>query len=191
MPRARKKNSNAATCRVKLIAGQWRGRNLSFPDAVGLRPTGNRIRETLFNWLMPLLPGSRCLDAFAGSGALGFEALSRGARVCVMAEVNTEALKALRLNAQTLNATGATIVADSALNVLAHEREAFDGVFIDPPFAEALWEPVFEALEGRLSPDAWVYVEAPKDRALAVPSGWQLHRTKTSGEVTFALYRVP
>ncbi len=176
---------------MKLIAGQWRGRNLSFPDAVGLRPTGNRIRETLFNWLMPLLPGCRCLDAFAGSGALGFEALSRGASTCVMAEVNNEALKALRLNAQTLNATGATIVADSALNVLAREGEVFDGVFIDPPFAEALWEPVFKALEGRLSPDAWVYVETPKTRALAVPSGWQLHRTKTSGDVTFTLYRVP
>ena len=193
-PKARKPqaNSQVGATNVKIIAGQWRGRVLRFPEVDGLRPTGNRIRETAFNWLMPVVHGSRCLDAFSGSGALGFEALSRGAASAVMLEPNRTANQHLQDNASLLGASQCKIFGTKAEQWLAiPATEQFDIVFIDPPFALDLWPDVLNKLEdnGWLSADAWVYIETPKGYALSTPSNWQLHRSKQAGQVTFALYR--
>lgn len=157
----------------------------------GLRPTGDRIRETLFNWLAPILPGSRCLDLFAGSGILGFEALSRGASHCCLIERNPIAARQLRINADHLKAEHAVIGQTSALEFLAQPASAtYDVVFIDPPFADNLWELVMRSLNnGWLRQDAFIYVEAPTDLALPQPHGWQIYREKRSGQVCYRLYR--
>lgn len=177
---------------VKIIAGQWRGRVLSFPEVDGLRPTGSRIRETLFNWLMPVLPGSRCLDAFSGSGALGFEALSRGAASTVMLEPDRNANQHLHDNANLLGANNLKVFGARAEQWLAiPATEPFDIVFIDPPFSLDLWPDVLTKLEqnGWLSTNAWIYIETPKSYTLQTPAHWQLHRSKQAGQVTFALYQ--
>ncbi len=132
-PRALVKRDN----RVRIIGGRWRGRKLRFPDGDGLRPTGDRIRETLFNWLMPALPAARCLDLFAGSGALGFEALSRGAASCMLVERNPQAVKCLQDAKLLLEADTAAIIAADSAHWLSTATGVFDIVFIDPPFADA------------------------------------------------------
>lgn len=195
MPHPIKKKTNAgkkSDASVKIIAGQWRGRVLRFPEIDGLRPTGNRIRETLFNWLMPNLPGARALDAFSGSGALGFEALSREASEVVMLEPNPQAYKALQDNAQLLAAPNCKIFGTKAeqwLQITA--TQTFDVVFIDPPFALDLWPNVIDKLEnnGWLATEAWIYIETPKGYNLQTPPHWHLHRCKQAGNVTFALYQ--
>ena len=148
---------------MRIIAGQWRGRKLSFPDAQGLRPTPNRVRETLFNWLAPLVPGSRCLDLFAGSGALGFEAASRGAAHVVMVDHNPDIVRMLRRNQQLLCADAIAIVQQEAEIYLAGRRsEQFDLVFLDPPFRDSsLLENSMRRLagSGRLKADARIYLE--------------------------------
>lgn len=177
---------------VRIIAGQWRGRVLPFPSIEGLRPTGNRIRETLFNWLMPVLPGSQCLDAFSGSGALGFEALSRGASAVTLLEPNALANQQLHANAAQLQAQNCSIYGSRAEQWLAAPAHtAFNVVFIDPPFALDLWPDVLGKLEtnGWLASAAWVYIETPKNYPLSVPAHWQNHRSKQAGNVTFALYQ--
>ena len=186
------KNPTTGKASVKIIAGQWRGRVLRFPEVDGLRPTGNRIRETLFNWLTPILPGSCCLDAFSGSGALGFEALSREAKQVVMLEPNVSAIKHLQANAQLLAAEGCSIYASRAEQWLATPaQQRFDVVFIDPPFALELWADVLAKLETHhwLADGAHIYIETPKGYPLVVPAHWHLHRTKDAGNVTFALYQ--
>ena len=121
---------------VRIIAGQWRGRKLSFPDVTGLRPTSDRIRETVFNWLATSLPGASCLDLFAGSGALGFEAASRGATRVVMVDRNRDVVRALRDNRQRLSASMIKIVQQDAENYLSAADGQFDVVFLDPPGTE-------------------------------------------------------
>lgn len=178
--------------KLRIIGGRWRGRLLPFPDVDGLRPTGSRIRETLFNWLMPVLPGSRCLDLFAGSGALGFEALSRGAAAVTLVEMNRTAHKQLRANCLSLGCDNASIVSGSALEFLkAPPPEPFDLVFIDPPFAQDLWAQVVAGLShsGWLAEDAFIYLEMPKGKAMPLPANWQLHRQKQAGQVSYCLYR--
>lgn len=163
---------------------------LSFPTVEGLRPTGDRIRETLFNWLAPILPGSRCLDLFAGSGILGFEALSRGAAHCSLVELSPAATRQLRVNADQLQADGAAIHSISALEFLAKPASPFDVVFIDPPFAADLWQPVMASLErGWLADGALIYVECPSDLAFNPPATWHAHREKRAGKVCYRLYR--
>ncbi len=177
---------------VKIIAGQWRGRVLRFPEVDGLRPTGNRIRETLFNWLAPALPGSRCLDAFSGSGALGFEALSRGATHITMLEPDRTANQHLHNNMRLLEASGCKIFGVCAEQWLAIPApEQFDIVFIDPPFTLDLWPDVLAKLEqnGWLAANAYIYIETPKHYILHTPARWQLHRSKQAGQVTFSLYQ--
>jgi len=191
-PRPPKKAAAAVgTHKLRIIGGRWRSRSLAFPAVEGLRPTGDRIRETLFNWLMPELPGSRCLDLFAGSGILGFEALSRGAEHCTLVELNPAALRQLEANAAMLGATDAHIVASNALEYLkSRPAEAFDLVFIDPPFAADLWLPVMELLTGGwLRSGALVYVEIPHETVLPLSAAWQLHRQKRAGQVSYSLYR--
>ena len=179
---------------VRIIAGQWRGRKLSFPDAQGLRPTPDRVRETLFNWLAPLVPGSRCLDLFAGSGALGFEAASRGAAGVVMVDHNPDIVRMLRRNQQLLCADAIEIVQQEAEIYLAGRRsEQFDLVFLDPPFQESsLLENSMRRLagSGRLKADARIYLEMQaKSSEPSVPACWAAEKQKMAGQVAYRLYR--
>ena len=176
---------------LRLIGGRLRGRRLPILDQPGLRPTGDRIRETLFNWLAPIIAGSRCLDAFSGSGALGFEALSRGAEQVVMLERNARIARQLNANARLLSAEGLDIQQTDSLRWLASTAPTpFDIIFLDPPFAEHLLPAVLEQLSSRawLSPAARVYVETDAREPLPeLPRGWEWLREKTAGQVRFGL----
>ncbi|HEY0502606.1 MAG TPA: 16S rRNA (guanine(966)-N(2))-methyltransferase RsmD [Lysobacter sp.] len=177
--------------KVRLIAGRWRGTRLGVPDLPGLRPTSDRVRETLFNWLMPVLPGARVLDLFAGSGALGLEALSRGAESAVLVERDATLAAALRATVARLpGGEAASIVQADALAWLATQPAgAYDLAFVDPPFAAGLWEAVLPRISACLKPDGWLYVEAPHEADVALPPEWRLHREGRTREVRFALYR--
>lgn len=181
----------AARNRVRLIGGAWRRRLLEFPSRPGLRPTPDRVRETVFNWLAPVLPGAACLDLFAGSGAFGFEALSRGAARAVLVERDPEAVAALRANALRLGAAAAEIVAGDALAYLDGPVEQFDVVFVDPPYASGLLAPCLASLAGHgwLKEGGWVYLEARDGEPPRLPAGWQLTRSKTAGQVGYHLAR--
>lgn len=180
----------AAVGTVRIIGGRWRGTKLAVPDSPGLRPSSDRVRETLFNWLMPALPGARVLDLFAGTGALGLEALSRGAAHATLVERDPALAQALREAVLRL-AAPAEVHARDALGWLAGGEDRFDLVFLDPPFAEGLWEPALAGLDRRLAPDAWIYLESPAGSVPVVPAGWAMHREGRTREVRFALYRAP
>ena len=171
--------------KVRIIAGKWRSRILRFPDSSSLRPTPDRVRETLFNWLGQRLDGLACLDLFAGSGALGFEALSRGASRVVMVEAGREAARSLGDNARALGAEGLDIVSGDALGYLARATESFDVVFVDPPYASDLAARALALLPGRLRPDARVYVESAQAVKPAAP--WRVLREDRAGAVRYAL----
>jgi len=177
--------------KVRLIGGRWRGTRLSVPDAPGLRPTSDRVRETLFNWLMPMLSGARVLDLFAGSGALGLEALSRGAAEAVLVERDPALAAALRETVARLQGgDAATVVQGDALAWLASRSpQDFDLAFVDPPFGAGLWDEVLPRLLPRLAADAWLYLETPQDTAPELPPDWALHREGRTREVRYALYR--
>jgi 16S rRNA (guanine966-N2)-methyltransferase len=154
---------STTTNRLRINAGEWRSRVITFPDADGLRPTGDRVRQTLFNWLGQTLHGKVCLDAFAGSGALGFEAASRGAAHVHMCETQAVALKALRANAETLQATQCEIHAQDVITWLASSqghKQQFDIAFCDPPFAANLHVPFLRAIASHMKDDGMIYVEA-------------------------------
>ena len=187
MPNARRKQGGNS---VRIIGGVWRSRVLRFPDATGLRPSPDRVRETLFNWLGQDLTGLACLDLFAGSGALGFEAASRGARSVVMTEDDRAAAAALRANAVLLDAKSWRLAAGDALEFLrlhraGHPGGLFDVVFLDPPFGTDLLARVMPLLPQVLAPGARVYVES--DEALKVPEGWELLRQGKAGVVHYHL----
>jgi 16S rRNA (guanine966-N2)-methyltransferase len=171
--------------RVRIIAGAWRSRLIRFPPAAQLRPTPDRVRETLFNWLGQRLDGLACLDLFAGSGALGFEALSRGARRVVMVERDRAVAEALRANARELEASGAEVFEGDAMRYLDRMSEDFDVVFLDPPFASDLAARALERLAGRLHAGARVYVESAKP--VELPSQWSTLREDRAGAVRYAL----
>lgn len=193
-PKGSNPRASRATQPLRIIGGQWRGRKLSFPAIEGLRPTGDRVRETLFNWLAPFLPGARCLDLYAGSGALGLEALSRGADYSLMLEKDSVAAKQLRTNLAQLDCERGQVQTEDSLVWLSRGPEGapFDVVFIDPPFERQLWQASIDRLEqeGWLAPEAAVYVESGREMALTVPEHWRLHRDKTSGQVRYRLYFV-
>lgn len=178
---------------MRIIAGQWRGRKLTFPDGHGLRPTSDRIRETLFNWLAPAFPGVRCLDLFAGSGALGFEAASRGAAQVIMVEKNPVAVQMLIENKQRLAAEAVEIVLGDALQYLAGINGSFDVVFLDPPFNDPqLRDSAVQMLvrSGCLRLGSYIYLETPKQAPEpVVPADWTPAKCKTAGQVTYRLYR--
>jgi len=184
--------STKGSNQLRIIGGLWRGRKLSFPDADGLRPTGDRIRETLFNWLAPDIQGAHCLDLFAGSGALGLEALSRGAASSLLLEKHAAAAQQLKNNLHLLQADNGRVEQVDSLQWLAQQQapQPFDIIFIDPPFALDLWEAIATALETGhwLSDVAIIYLEAPRDAQLQLPANWQLHRDKQAGQVSFRLY---
>lgn len=181
---------------LRIIGGEWRSRRLTFPDQDGLRPTGERLRETLFNWLMNDLYGARCLDLFAGSGALGLEALSRGARDCAFVEYSTIAAKQLKANLDTLGCTNGHVHESDAIHYLSERnsgdsKEPFDVVFLDPPFAKNLWQPALDQLNsGLLSERAMVYIESPANTPMTVPDQWSLYRSKKVGDIQAKLYEV-
>ncbi|TNH09437.1 16S rRNA (guanine(966)-N(2))-methyltransferase RsmD [Testudinibacter sp. TR-2022] len=179
---------------VRIIAGRWRGRKLPVLSHQGLRPTTDRIKETLFNWLMPYIVGARCLDCFAGSGSLGFEALSRQASAVQFFEQDKSAVKQLQQNLQRLESQRGLITQGDTLQLLAqgNSQLPFDIVFLDPPFQQQLIEPTIERLQnnGWLAAGALVYVETEKQLAtLKVPVTWRLLKQKIGGEVCFRLYQ--
>ena len=175
---------------VRIIAGSLRGSKLPVPHRPGLRPTSDRVRETLFNWLQHALPGARVLDLFAGTGALGFEAASRGAGEVVMVERDPELARSLREQAVRLRADRVSVVADDALAWLGRPPgEGFDVVFLDPPFSASLWEPAAAALVPWLASGALIYVECPGNVSPSLPPGWRLHRQGQTRDVSYALYR--
>lgn len=180
--------------RVRIIGGDWRSRVLQFPDAPGLRPTPDRVRETLFNWLQLRIHGAHCLDLFAGSGALGFEALSRGAASATALESAAVVAAALRHNAGLLGSDRLQIVQQDALRWLDKPAtQQFDIVFVDPPFADNSHARCCELLQqhGWLAPGALVYLEAGSSLlALALPPAWQLTRHKQAGDVHYGLAEV-
>ena len=177
---------------LRIIGGRWRGRRVRFPPVKGLRPTPDRVRETLFNWLQPVVTGSRCLDLFAGSGALGLEALSRGATRVLFIDRDPGVLGQLGATLSTLGAAGAELRLADAARFLQSPAEMFDIVFLDPPFADDSWSAVCAELEARgwLAPDAFIYIERPaREGPPALPAGWSLHRTGRAGEVGYHLAR--
>jgi 16S rRNA (guanine966-N2)-methyltransferase len=175
---------------LRIIAGQWRGRRFRFPP-LEIRPTPDRVRETLFNWLQPRIQGAHCLDLFAGSGALGLEALSRGAASVLFVEQQRSAVIALERLLQEWRAAGAAVRCESALRYLQGEpSQRFDLVFLDPPYALDLLSKSAMALQQRwLRPDARIYLEhARRSAAPALPACWRELRAGTAGEVRYHLY---
>jgi 16S rRNA (guanine966-N2)-methyltransferase len=177
--------------KVRIIAGRWRGTRLPVPDRPGLRPTTDRVRETLFNWLQPMLPGARVLDLFAGSGALGLEAVSRGAARATLVERDGELARGLQALADRLEggAAVAVVQADALAWVHGQPDSAFDLAFVDPPFDANLWGGVLPALAPKLAADAWLYVESPLEGTPSLPPDWALHREGRTRDVRYALYR--
>ena len=180
-----------AAGRIRIIGGGLRNSRLEVPDLPGLRPTPERVRETLFNWLAPVIAGAQCLDLCAGTGALGIEALSRGAAGVRFVECDARAVQALRDNLARLKAGGGQVTMVDASIFLQGKAQPQDLVFLDPPFALELWPALARQLEqgGWLAPRAWIYVESPRGMVPALPPGWLLHREGEAGEVRFALYR--
>lgn len=180
---------------IRIIAGKWRGRRLPVLDVDGLRPTTDRVRETLFNWLMHDVAGSRCLDVFAGSGALGFESLSRGAQEVHFFESNSAAAKNIDSNVELLQsdlqASNAKVINGDALKLLAGiAADPFDIVFLDPPFKADVIQQCVDLLEsnGWLSETSLIYLEYDKQRDFVLPSHWKLYREGTTVQSRYQLY---
>ncbi|RLR17926.1 16S rRNA (guanine(966)-N(2))-methyltransferase RsmD [Sodalis-like symbiont of Bactericera trigonica] len=172
-----KNNTARSAGQIRIIGGRWRGRKLPVPDSPGLRPTTDRVRETLFNWLAPpVIQGARCLDCFAGSGALGLEALSRAAASVTLLEQDHGVSAQLARNLLVLQAQQAEVITTDSLRWLAQPGAVFDVVFIDPPFRHGMITATVTALEQhrRLADDAWIYIET--------------HRGKIAGQVSYWLY---
>ncbi len=199
-PRApRHRDGQHSANRLRIIGGRWRSTPLHFPEIAAIRPTPDRVRETLFNWLQQDVVNARCLDLFAGSGALGLEALSRGARHTVFVDQHPQVARYLRDTLARLNCTDAEAHTTDALGYLLQNQQPFDLVFLDPPFAAAESSPLLQqllaALEARhLNAHAWIYLECPA--TLGTPSSWpywpaqwQLHRSKQAGQVGYHLAR--
>ena len=177
---------------LRIIGGQWRSRQFDFPMAHGLRPTPNRVRETLFNWLAPYVEGAKVLDVFAGSGALFLEALSRGAGSALALDLNSAAINSLRGHLLTLRCdNGQLLQTDARRHLEQQPATPFDLVFLDPPFSQGLLLPACTLLEekGWLAADAWVYTESENPpSSLGLPGNWRLHREQKAGQVYYALW---
>jgi 16S rRNA (guanine966-N2)-methyltransferase len=182
----------AGSARVlRIIGGRWRGRKLRFPASAEIRPTPDRVRETLFNWLAAAPEGAACLDLFAGSGALGLEALSRGAAHVTFVEQGAAAARELRTRLTEWQAAGARVVRTDALRYLSGAAQPFDIVFLDPPFDSQLLERAATLLASQpwLQPGALIYVECAARTGLpSLPPSWRLLRAKRAGEVGYHLF---
>ncbi|MBL4869210.1 MAG: 16S rRNA (guanine(966)-N(2))-methyltransferase RsmD [Pseudomonadales bacterium] len=184
--------------RLRIIGGEWRGRRIEFAAVDGLRPTGDRIRETLFNWLMAVTPGAHCLDLFAGSGALSFEALSRGAESVTLIDQSAKVTNAIKTQLNLLNCNNAKIINQNGLKWLEQQPadpQQFDIVFLDPPFHKNLLQQSLLLLEEKklLKPDAMIYIESEVELDTGLenipPPNWVLHRLKITGQVSYSLYK--
>ncbi|WP_166425375.1 16S rRNA (guanine(966)-N(2))-methyltransferase RsmD [Paraglaciecola sp. 20A4] len=188
------KKTQAANGAIRIISGQWRGRKLPVMDVQGLRPTTDRNKETLFNWLMAYTQNSRCLDAFAGSGGLGFEALSRYANHVTFIELDKKVAANLRSNLANLNvsAQSAEVICGDSLRYLAQLNDSFDLIFLDPPFHKNLLPRAIEQIQqqGLLNENGLIYIECETQSAqYLVPSNWRLLKQNQSSQVTANLYQ--
>jgi len=177
---------------LRIIGGIWRSRKIRFPDAPGLRPTPDRVRETLFNWLKQNLEGLRCLDLYAGSGALGFESASRGAVRVVQVDSGAQVCLALKQNCAVLDAQAVEVVQKDVARFLSGPSEAFDIVFLDPPFHKGSVAPACRLLEGGgwLSVNARIYIETERELILQdLPENWKILRETKTGQVACRLYQ--
>jgi len=190
----RKQSNKSQAGRLRIVAGNWRSRLLEIAHVEGLRPTSERIRETLFNWLAPRIQGARCLDLYAGTGALGLEALSRGAAIAVFVEVSRAGAQQLRRNIDLLNAGNAMVLQQDALEYLnSNPEEKFDIVFLDPPFAADLLDETCRLLVQKqlLAEAALIYLEQDRSKAEPeLPEGCQVLKNKTAGNVRYMLVQV-
>lgn len=197
-----KNNTNKGIGRLRIIGGEWRSRQLPVVDLPGLRPTTDRARETLFNWLQNDIPGAHCLDLFAGSGALGFEAASRGAASVTMLELQNNAMQVLASNKQLLGADkgdaqnragNIELIQRDGLSWLAnYQGKSFDVVFLDPPFDSDYLAKAIQLLDQQacLSENACIYLECANHQALPeLPATWALSREKKAGQVSYFLAR--
>lgn len=180
----------SSTGKIRIIGGEWRGRKLNVANQPGLRPTPDRVRETLFNWLAGSIGGARCLDLFAGTGALGFEALSRGARCAVMVEENKQLVRRLQTSRAALAAASAEIFQAEALAWLGEPRDPFDIVFLDPPFHQDYVKKACALLvnRGHLAPSAYVYTETERGVPSPAPGLKELKQAR-AGQVEYRLYQ--
>ena len=187
----RKQSAQSQAGRLRIVAGNWLSRLLDIDPVEGLRPTSQRIRETLFNWLGPRIHGARCLDLYAGTGALGLEALSRGAASAVFVETHRVAAQQLKKNVEMLKAGMTTVLHQDALEYLHSKPDRkFDIVFLDPPFAADLLDETCRLLEYKelLAEGALVYLEQDRSKAEPqLPDGWQVQKNKTAGNVRYML----
>lgn len=192
---------HAARGSVRIIAGAWRGRRVAVPagpkqESPGqsvVRPTPDRVRETLFNWLMPVLPGMHCLDLYAGTGILGLEALSRGAAEAVFVDADPRAVAALQATLRDFGTSARVLCLDAVRFLRSGDVRPFDLVFLDPPYAEADLGNLCTLLaQGWLSAGALIYLETSRANPFPVlPDGWEMHRESTAAEVRFGLVRCP
>ena len=191
--RTQPSNKNRGKGEIRIIAGQWRGRKLPVLDKEGLRPTTDRIKETVFNWLMPYILDSRCLDCFAGSGSLGIEALSRQAKYVQFFELDKQVAKQLEANLIRLQTQSGKVQQGDSLQYLkeGNQDAPYELVFLDPPFNKALLQPAIQQLEDGnwIAQNSLIYIE--KERSLdelELPPHWELLKHKQAGEVSFSLY---
>lgn len=187
-----KQNKLKVTGTLRVIGGRWRGRKLTVLDSEGLRPTPSRVRETLFNWLQFSLSGANCLDLFAGTGALGLEAASRGVEKVTLVEFNTGIAEQLSKNCQQLGADNYQLVNKDAVSFLSGDQDQYDIVFIDPPYELGIWSEIAEQLVSQdcLSLNALIYVEYPITAIKpSLPSKWQLIKEKKAGGVNYCLFK--
>jgi 16S rRNA (guanine966-N2)-methyltransferase len=178
--------------RFRIIGGEWRGRRLPVPEVADVRPTPDRVRETLFNWLAPVIAGARCLDLYAGSGALGLEALSRGAARVVFVDLAPAALRQIDVNLATLKSARGETVRMDAMRYIEGMATPFDVVFLDPPYRQGLVAPAMARLVegGWLAGGARVYLEHEAEAGPPqMPTGWELHRSAAAGRVRYHLAR--
>lgn len=190
--RQKPRTSNTKNNTLRIIAGKWRGRKVPFPDGEGLRPTSDRIRETLFNWLAPVINGANCLDLFSGSGALSLEALSRGAAQATLLDANNQATRQLQKNLTDLECSNAQVITTNSLKWLQEKQTGenrFDVVFLDPPFNQQLLAPTCELLEEKqlIAEESYIYIETEASLALQIPDNWRILREKKAGQVAYYL----
>jgi len=188
-----KNNKKQSSGFIRIISGQWKGKKLPVKDKQGLRPTTDRTKETLFNWLMHDVRNANCLDCFSGSGSLGYEALSRYSESCTFLELDKQVAQQLQLNIDTLKTEKAQVIQGDSLKYLAQPaKQQFDLVFIDPPFNLGLAQPCIEQLEsqGHLTSDSLIYLEVENSLTnLQIPDNWQLLKEKSAGQVRYQLFR--
>lgn len=188
------KQRRPGVAKLRIIGGEWRGRKLEFPILPGLRPTPDRIRETLFNWLTPHIKGARCLDLYCGSGALGFECLSRGAAAVTLVDSSAAVGQSISRNSAALNSDRVSFVRADVLEWLRRTNfaEPYDMVFVDPPYQQPLLGPTLAALQQRhaIRQNSWIYTEMQRKVSIPAPADWQLHRDKQAGSNRYCLFFV-